>query len=276
MQVQLISQFFFEGREQFKKSSLKFRWDQIVMVAGGSFSFVVEGEEKPRIVRENEIVFIPAGTSITRSIREPMTSYHISFITQADHPFHLALQLGKLKLPPEQIASVFQSMKRVALMPHNQELLEHIVEHILVEHYLFGKSNRVSCRPLSEEVLGTIRYMNKHLSEKIDMDELAARVYLSHTGLIWKFRQELNTTPSKYLILLRLRYAPPRLHDYRGCGNVRIHQPILFYKRLSPIHGKKPDRFPKILFGAGKRTITKAEYNPCRTRLRFFQDSARR
>lgn len=250
MQVQLISQFFFEGREQFKKSSVNFRWDRIVMVASGSFSFLVEGEEKPRCVRENEIVFIPAGTSITRNILEPMTSYHISFITQADHPFHLALRLGKLKLPAEQIASIFQSMKRVALMPHNQELLEHIVEHILVEHYLFGKSNHVSCRPLSEEVLGTIRYMNRHLSEKINMDELAARVYLSHTGLIWKFRQELNTTPSKYLILLRLRYAKQLLlhHDYTVtevaelCGYTN---PYYFTNAFHQYTGKSPTDFRK-------------------------------
>jgi len=248
MQVQLINQFFFEGREQFKNSSLKFRWDQIVMVAGGSFSFVVEGEEKARCVSENEIVFIPAGTSITRKILEPMTSYHIAFITQADHPFHLALRLGKLKLPSEQIASIFQSMKRVALMPQNQELVEHIVEHILVEHYLFGKSNQASRKPLSEAVLGTIRYMNKHLSEKIDMDELAARVYLSHTGLIWKFRQELNTTPSKYLILLRLRYAKQLLlhHDYtvtevaEMCGYTN---PYYFTNAFHQYTGKSPTEF---------------------------------
>ena len=56
--------------------------------------------------------------------------------------------------------------------------------------------------------------MRKNFDKKIDMDELAKRVFLSHSGLIWKFKKELNTTPSNYLKILRLRYAKQLLLNY--------------------------------------------------------------
>jgi len=250
MQIQLISQFTCEGKEFFKTSNLKTRWDQLVMVGEGSYLFLVGAEEKPYTVEKNEIIFIPAGTQINRSIPTPVSYYQMSFIAQADHPFRLALRTGKLKLPLEQRTSIFNRTKRAFLIPNNQELLEHMIEHVLSEHYLFGKTDRVNHRPLSEEVESTIRYMNRHLQEKIDVDELAARVYLSHTGLIWKFRQELNTTPSKYLILLRLRYAKQLLldHDYpiseiaERCGYVN---PYYFTNAFHQYTGKSPSEFRK-------------------------------
>lgn len=216
MQVQLISQFYFEERAQFKTTSLTSRRDQLVLVAGGSYTYTCEGEEKPTRVSARDIVFLPAGTTLTRTVLEPLTSYHLSFLVPADHPFRLALTPGKLYLPDAQRDAVFNSIQRAMLIPNNQELLEHVVEHVLAEHYMFGKADRVHLRPLSEEVLSTVRYMNQHFNERLDMDALAERVYLSHTGLLWKFRQELNTTPSHYLILLRLRYAKQLLldHDY--------------------------------------------------------------
>ena len=216
MKVQIISQTFFEEKEFYKKPEVKLRWDQIVMIEKGACSVGIEGEEKARVVQEREILFLPAGTSLIRTVLSPITAYHLSFIAPADHPFRRALQPGKLTLPAEQNTAAFNSIRRAVPIPNNQELIEHIVEHILVEHYLFGKSNKVNLRPLSEEILSTVSYMNRNLKQKLDIDLLAERVYLSHTGLIWKFKQELNTTPSQYLILLRLRYAKQLLldHDY--------------------------------------------------------------
>lgn len=248
MQIQLISQFTCEGKAAFKTSSLKTRWDQIVLVAEGACLYLAGTEEMPYRVEKNEILFVPAGTQIKRSIPSPVSYYQMSFIAQADHPLRLALQMGKLKLPPDQKTSIFNSVKRAFLIPNNQELLEHMIEHVLSEHYLFGKTDRINRRPLSDEVMSTIRYMNQHLQEKLDVDLLADRVYLSHTGLIWKFRQELNTTPSKYLILLRLRYAKQLLldHDYpiveiaERCGYAN---PYYFTNAFRQYTGKSPTEF---------------------------------
>ena len=247
MQIQLIGQSY-EDIIQFKKTNLKNKWDMIVLMVEGSYSILADGELTPRIISDKEIVFIPAGTTMSRSLLAPSTFYRLSFMAQAEHPFRLALHLGKLKLPAEQLASIFNSIRQAFLIPNNQELIEHIIEHILAENYLFGKKDRIANRPLSEEVLRVIRYMNGHLHEKIDIDALAERVYLSHTGLIWKFKQELNTTPSQYLTMLRLRYAKQLLldHDYTVteiaelCG---YSNPYYFTNVFHRYTGQSPTEF---------------------------------
>ena len=247
----MISHLFFEEKNEFNRTNLKLRWDQLILVEEGSFVYQVEGEDEQKCVGKGEIVFFSAGTAMERHVTSRISSYHMSFIGQADHPFRLAMQTGVLKLPSAQTASIFNSMKRAMLMPQNRELLEHLIAHVLSEQYLYGKNDRVSSRPLSEEVLSTIRYMNVHLNEKIDVDALADRVYLSHTGLIWKFRQELNTTPSQYLILLRLRYAKQLLldHDYsiteiaELCG---YQNPYYFTNVFHQYTGKSPTEFRRF------------------------------
>ena len=86
------------------------------------------------------------------------------------------------------------------------------------------------------------------LDEKIDIDIHAANVYLSHSALIWKFRQELNTTPSQYLIHIRLRYAKHLLINTNYsitqiselCGYTN---PFYFTNAFRKYTGKNPTSF---------------------------------
>ncbi|MBE6601922.1 MAG: helix-turn-helix domain-containing protein [Ruminococcaceae bacterium] len=248
MQIQVIAQRLFENLESFEKTTVTSRWDRFAMVMDGTYTLSTDDGAESQPIYPNEIAFIPAATTVTRSLTAPLTYFHVSFMAQAEHPFRLALQQGKLRLPKEQTDSIFNSIKQAILMPNNQELIEHILEYIFVQNYLFGAKDQVTHRPLSEAVLRTIRYMNQHLHEKIDVDMLAARVYLSHSGLIWKFRQELNTTPSQYLILLRLRYAKQLLidHDYNVteiaemCG---YSNPYYFTNAFHRFSGMSPTDF---------------------------------
>ena len=82
------------------------------------------------------------------------------------------------------------------------------------------------------------------------MDELAAHVFLSHSGLIWKFKNELNTTPSNYLIILRLQHAKQLLLNYsyniteisEMCG---YQSPYYFTKAFHRHVGMSPTQFRK-------------------------------
>ncbi len=254
MQIELINQYHLENLTKFKQTELRRQWDSLILVVSGTYSILPEGRKKPILLHEREIAFIPTGTLFSRSLEPPITYYHISFRADAEHPFRFSLPPCKLVLPAEQTASIFESMSQAFLIPNNRELITHIVEHIFVENYLFGKTNRASFRPLSEEVLSTVRYMNQNLAEPIDMDMLAARVYLSHTGLIWKFRHELGTTPSQYLILLRLRYAKQLLlnHPYSIteiaalCGYTN---PYYFTNAFHRYAGMSPTAFRKHYLG---------------------------
>lgn len=257
MQIELVNTVRYEHREEFKISTLKRRWDILILVEDGAYSIHVKDAKKPFVLRKNEIAFLPAGTEFDRAVVSPITFYHIAFYSQADHPFRLPLTAGKLLIPEEQRVPIFKSMERAFLLPDNRELITHVAERILAENYLFGKSGKVNLRHLSEEIASTIRYMSAHLEQPINMDELAARVYLSHTGLIWKFKKELGTTPSQYLILLRLRYAKQLLlnHPYSVteiaelCG---YSNPYYFTNAFHRYSGMSPTEFRKYYLSETK------------------------
>ena len=92
--------------------------------------------------------------------------------------------------------------------------------------------------------------MRKNFDKRIDMDELAKEVFLSHSGLIWKFKRELNTTPSNYLGILRLRYAKQLLLNYpysiteisEMCG---YSNPYYFTNAFHRAFGMSPTDFRK-------------------------------
>lgn len=156
-----------------------------------------------------------------------------------------------MRLPEPQRESIFKSLTYASLLPNNQELITHIIERIFVEQYLFGKTKKTTLKPFSDEITSTINYMNRNLDQKIDIDDLAARVYLSHSGLIWKFKKELDTTPSEYLNLLRLRYAKQLLlnHSYsitqiaEMCG---YSNPFYFTNLFRKRFGMSPSAFRKF------------------------------
>jgi AraC-like DNA-binding protein len=250
MEIELINQHHIESLECFKNPSMKRGWDILIMVVSGTYSLFLEGKKKPLVLKEHEIAFIPANTEFHRIAEDFPTYYHISFHADAEHPFRRDLAPCKLSLPKEQAVPIFNSMERAFPIPDNRELIIHLVERILTENYLFGKSPKEKFPHMSEEVLNTVRYMNRHLDEPLDIETLATRVYLSHSGLIWKFKRELGTTPSQYLILLRLRYAKQLLlnHPYNineiseMCGYTN---PFYFTNAFHRYAGMSPTEFRK-------------------------------
>lgn len=251
MQIDLINHIHRENLTEFKESVVKRRWDILILATDGEYSIQLKDKIKPIILKPNEIGYIPAHTEFTRKAISPLGYYHLAFYSQADHPFCRSTAPGKLRLPEEQINSIFKSLKYASLLPNNKELITHVIERIFVENYLFGKSNRATLKPFSDEITSTVDYMKRNLDKKLDIDELAARVYLSHSGLIWKFKKELDTTPSQYLNLLRLRYAKQLLlnHSYsitqisEMCG---YSNPYYFTNLFHKHSGMSPSEFRKL------------------------------
>ena len=250
MQIDLIHQSYHECLDEFKVTNIKRKWDILFLVEAGEYSIHIKGERKPFVLTKNEIALIPAGIEFDREVKSAVTYYHISFYPQGDHPFYLSASAGKLKLPEGQVESVLKSIKRAYLLPDNGELITHMVERIFAENYLFGGTEKTKFKPFSEEIENTIRYMRKNLDKKIDTDELADRVFLSHVGLINKFKQELNTTPSNYLYLLRMRSAKRLLLNYsysiteisEMCG---YQNPYYFTNSFRRYTGMSPSAFRK-------------------------------
>ena len=158
--------------------------------------------------------------------------------------------MGKFHLPKDQAEAVLKAVNRAFILPDNRELITHAVEHVFYQNYLFGSREHVKLKPLSQEVESAIAYMRRNFYKKINIDELAEQVFLSHSGLIWKFKQELNTTPSRYLTLLRLRYAKQLLLNYsyniteisEMCG---YQNPYYFTNAFRKYAGRSPTEFRK-------------------------------
>ena len=102
---------------------------------------------------------------------------------------------------------MINGMERFSYASDARELTLHMTERICAEQYIYGNGNNENIRLYSEDILTVLRYINDRLSERLDIGELASMVYLSHTGLIKKFTKQLGIPPSKYIIMLRMRYA---------------------------------------------------------------------
>ena len=153
-------------------------------------------------------------------------------------------------MPYSNAEAIFESMCRVNLLPESRDLVTHITERIFVENYLFGGKNNGKTKGFSDEIANAIQYLTENLDKKIDIDELAKSVFLSHNGLLWKFRQELNTTPSNYLYLLRMQNAKRLLLDCvysiseiaEMCG---YQNPYYFTNAFHKYSGMSPSEFRK-------------------------------
>ena len=251
MEINLIYQSHHENLEKFKKEVIKAQWDSLIMVSDGEYSIQISGEKRPIILQKNEIAFIPGNTEFSRAVLSPVTYHYVLFYIKSPHPFYLAAQAGKLKLSQSQAEAILESLRFSSLIPDNRGLLSETVGYIFAQNYLFGNKYNANSKPFSREIEMAVRYMNNNLDKKIDMDQLAEHVFLSHSGLIWKFKQELDTTPTEYLLLLRMRNAKRLLLGYsysiteisEMCG---FSNPYYFTNVFHRYYGTSPSEFRSL------------------------------
>ena len=247
MEIELISQLHRQEFTEFQKPVWTSKWNALILVEEGEYLLRLEGWQKPVVLKANDIALVPSGVQYERKALTPISFYHLAFNAQADHPFDQSVSTGKLPLPTERTQPILQSLGRTMILPDNHELITHVIEHIFAEHYLFGRSKKNKLVPFSEEITSTVNYINRNL----DVDQLASRVYLSHSGLIWKFKKELGTTPSRYISLQRLRYAKQLLLNHPGYSITQVSEmcgysnPFYFANLFHEYSGMSPSAFRK-------------------------------
>ncbi len=218
MNLQLIFSNSFSGRSEFEVSEGVRAWDMILAITKGKIGCRIGGQEI--FVGENEILYIPANTEFYRWIIEPIDFFQFVYHTDPQSPICEQMSAGKLNIPKENVAAMAENYALLYHLHDNRSFFLHMIERIATEHYIHRQSEKDGAQGYSKDILYALRYMNDHLSEKIDLDFLANEVYLSHVGLIWKFKNQLHTTPSRYLIKLRMHYAKQLLHE----GALRINE----------------------------------------------------
>ena len=216
MNLQLIFSNSFAGRTEFEVTEGIRAWDMMLVITKGTMVCRLDGREIT--VGENEVLCIPANTEFSRWIVEPIDFFQFVYHTDPQSPICAQMSAGKLNIPKENVAAMAENYSLLFHLPENRDFFLHMIERIAIEHYIHRQSERHGTEGYSEDILTVLRYMNDHMAEKIDLDALAEQVYLSHVGLIWKFKNQLHTTPSRYLIKLRMHYAKQLLHE----GTMRV------------------------------------------------------
>ena len=180
-------------------------WNMLLVLTQGSFRCTIEGEEQ--VIGAKEIAFFPMNMPFTRQVLEPISFYQFAFHADTTHPFFRHATAGRLAIPHEEVASMIQRMEQVLHLEDNREQIVHTVEHILAQHDLYTRHSTRGINGYPRDIQAVMQFMQEHLSEKLDIDDLAAYVHLSHVGLLWKFKRYTGNTLSHYLIRLRIHNA---------------------------------------------------------------------
>lgn len=180
-------------------------WGILMLTTAGRYTIELPETGQNFTVLPNTVSYIPPNTQFVRKIEQPIDFHQFHMQCEREDPVAAGLIPGILPIPKEQVSAIGRSLCCAKTALCQTEALQHILDHILMENYLF--STRATDPSYSEDILRALRYMENHLSEPIKLETLAQIAGLSPTGLIWKFDCQLKTTPMQYLIRLRMQLA---------------------------------------------------------------------
>ncbi len=200
------------NKKQFKLSSGIRPWGILLAISKGSFRLSFPTLEQSVVISPCEIAYVPPNTEFCREIIEPIDFHQFTFqICDLNDNFGM-LATGKLSIPKKQVKAILDSANMISFFPtKTDQLAEHILHRILADSYLFSSS--ASIPHVSQETLLASNYILQNLSGPLSVSMLAEKLRLSHNGLIWKFKKELNVTPVTYITMCRIKRAKQLLFD---------------------------------------------------------------
>ena len=181
------------------------QWGILMLTTAGRYTIELPETGQSFIVLPNSVSYIPPNTWFVRKIEQPIDFHQFHMQSEPEDPIAASLVPGILPIPKEQVSAIGRSLCCAKTALNQTEVLQHILDHILMENYLF--STQATDSVYSDDILLALRYMEDHLSEPIKLETIAGVAGLSPTGLIWKFDRQLKTTPMQYLIQLRMQLA---------------------------------------------------------------------
>ncbi|MBQ2816687.1 MAG: helix-turn-helix transcriptional regulator [Clostridia bacterium] len=180
-------------------------WGILMLITAGRYTLELPNTNQMYTLSANTISYIPPNTFFVRKVEETVHFHQFHIQYEENDILMDRLPSGILPIPPEQVCAIGRSLHCLDTTSFDLDLHNYILEHILVENYLF--SSQYACPQYSEDIYCVLRYMEEHLTEDIKLITLAEIAGLSPTGLIWKFHQQLNTTPQQHFIHLRMQLA---------------------------------------------------------------------
>lgn len=146
------------------------------------------------------VYLVPAGLRFSYRCEDSMTKlfFHVTVLKPDGYDLFRGFdRIGVASLPPERLRTILR-LYRVETMANNLLLKQHIYQILgdFLETYQFG---REELTVYSRHVQETILFIRENLSAKLNVEELAQRLFVSKSFLSEKFRQEVGVTLGKYI-----------------------------------------------------------------------------
>lgn len=195
-------------------------WALFVMEEG---SFFLEINNVKTIIKAKDIVLFEKDVEFQRKVLTPVTFHFIKFNVLDESIF--AGLAGKLEfVDSDRIKSTIRNIKYYInkFDDLSKIFLKHFINDIFYQSYIEKNLNNFSTLiyhtdPLVEEI---IEYFKKNLDKETKISLVAQKYYLTHSGLIWKFKKSINMTPTEVLNNLRIMQAKKMLIN----SNMRIKE----------------------------------------------------
>ena len=238
-----------KDKTTFQLSSGTRPWGILLAISKGSFRLSFPSLEQNHGLSPYESAYVPPNTKFRREVIESIDFHQFAFQICGQNNRCGMLKAGKLNVPEEQVRAILDSADKILNFPtESDQLAEHILHRILIDSYLF--SHTASTPYVSKEIILTSNYILQHLSEPLSVSMLAEKLHLSHNGLIWKFKKELNVTPSNYITMCRIKHAKQLLLDSdlsisqiaENCGYANAYY---FSNAFKKFEGISPSDFRK-------------------------------
>ncbi len=239
----------YNDRGYFELTKGQLPWHVFLLITKGSFTFSANGEDFS--INENEIAFFPANTLFTRQVEKPINFHQLAFTIDEDDKFFKSVKLGKLAIPKGHVKCIAESLYTTSLLTEEKsDVYLHAIKTMIVENYVYKNALSAPKNAYPDDISAVIEHMSDNLDSELNMPDMARLINLSHVGLIWKFRKFVGSTPSQYLIAMRMRTAKNLLLGSNlaikeiavrcGYGN-----PYYFSNAFSSFFGTSPSKFRK-------------------------------
>lgn len=114
----------------------------------------------------------------------------------------LSKQLGYRYAPDGKLSLILENIQRQAISDNMNEHTVSIMLHELMGHLVIRETPSISA-----SVAQAQRYILRHFSEPLSIEDVAAHVLLSKSHLNRLFRKELSCAPHEYLLQTRLNIS---------------------------------------------------------------------
>lgn len=172
--------------------------NSLMYIVKGKISYCMD--KKSETSGKDELVCFPDDIYFEREILEPVSFYYIRF----ENPEKCILPVGKVSVKDRsRLLSTLNYMHKLQMMPEdNSELKNYYLNDIFVQI----KADELMTNGNNDDVVKKAsEFFKDNLDKKISLEDTAASVGVSVSGLIGHFKNQTGMTPVKYLCTMRIK-----------------------------------------------------------------------